>query len=482
MEEDEPMYEAEDFMCDQVIISTEVDVDFKTYRSTITIPATKIRLAVALLTDSLLPTVVGAYYAYLRNQKSVLENVRRQILPAVWAVVANYLSRSLSSVQRGIIYPLTFVPIKSSGLEIECETDEEPPEKCVNCIVLSEPDGDIQADVIFIHGLHGSLGNTWKQGLWRHPKHKLSQNKAMGHSQSTGDLPEATTSTHKSLKRSVSGNPLVPPNKIAKRTIDDCIDNDFVVLKNEDVPVKQEYTPCWPQEWLPKDCPGIRVIALNYTTDTHLWRPVWIKKRKRTNMTERSKEMIEHLLNLGVGQNPIVWVGHSKGGLFVKQLIADSWDMKGQSGIGDLYQQTKGILFYSVPHRGSILADFNLPFLRKSIELTEIQRNCPFVLGLHERFLKVCKDETFNPEIFSFIETSFTLMTFIYLKIVAYESADPGIGSIRGVPLDHREICKPAGRDCFLYGQLVKLINSVLSDEMDYDKYSAMLTTLADLR
>lgn len=27
------------------------------------------------------------------------------------------------------------------------------------------------------------------------------------------------------------------------------------------------------------------------------------------------------LLELGVGSHPIVWVGHSKGGLFVKQML-----------------------------------------------------------------------------------------------------------------------------------------------------------------
>lgn len=40
-------------------------------------------------------------------------------------------------------------------------------------------------------------------------------------------------------------------------------------------------------------------------------------------MVERSKEMISLLLEKGVGQQPIVWVGHSKGGLFIKQMIVD---------------------------------------------------------------------------------------------------------------------------------------------------------------
>jgi hypothetical protein len=159
-----------------------------------------------------------------------------------------------------------------------------------------------------------------------------------------------------------------------------------------------------------------------------------------------------------------------------------------------IFENSKGIMFYSVPHKGSSLADFTLPLLRRSVELIEIQRSmhnyelrlviltktvtdCDFVLDLHKRFLQLCKNEQLKADVFSFIETSFTLMSFVYLKIVAYESAgnscfdffsftfrfmpsvsDPDIGVKCDVPLDHREICKPAGRDCFLYVELMKLI------------------------
>lgn len=41
----------------------------------------------------------------------------------------------------------------------------------------------------------------------------------------------------------------------------------------------------------------------------------------RTSMCERGWEMIEHLVKIGVGRHPIIWVGHSKGGLFVKQML-----------------------------------------------------------------------------------------------------------------------------------------------------------------
>lgn len=41
------------------------------------------------------------------------------------------------------------------------------------------------------------------------------------------------------------------------------------------------YSHCWPKDWIKVDYPGARVISINYTSDPHLWRPLWIKENKR---------------------------------------------------------------------------------------------------------------------------------------------------------------------------------------------------------
>lgn len=38
-------------------------------------------------------------------------------------------------------------------------------------------------------------------------------------------------------------------------------------------------------------------------------------------MKDRGLEMISLLKDFHVGYNPITWVGHSKGGLFIKQIL-----------------------------------------------------------------------------------------------------------------------------------------------------------------
>lgn len=57
---------------------------------------------------------------------------------------------------------------------------------------------------------------------------------------------------------------------------------------DEDVP--GEYSKCWPKDWLPLDCPGVRIIAVNYSTDPFLWKPFWIHAQQRLVNTSLIEE------------------------------------------------------------------------------------------------------------------------------------------------------------------------------------------------
>ena len=162
---------------------------------------------------------------------------------------------------------------------------------------------------------------------------------------------------------------------VVKKENQKIIANTSSFTATESKMINSSYSKCWPGDWLPLDCPGVRVIAVNYTTDPYLWRPVWIRKRNRTSLVTRSREMMELLTENGVGvEHPIIWVGHSKGGIFIKQIMVDAWE-SGKAALVPLWRSSRGCLFYSVPHRGSPLADFNLPLLRQSVELIEIKKS-----------------------------------------------------------------------------------------------------------
>ncbi|KAL1505947.1 hypothetical protein ABEB36_005390 [Hypothenemus hampei] len=424
--------------------------------------------------------------------QNILYTFRNHLVPSLASFLANTLSTSLAPLHRiplslpsGVVrirfrrrskaqLALAAPPIEDSTIS----NADELPERCVECMVLHQPEGEIAADVIFIHGLHGGLDRTWRQGTWRLNNPKLKDLTPVRR-HSTGNLfvplKENLRPKEGRLKRTLTRIYTTAPVKMPRTKENMANNNGKLQDEPDQVEVEEEITymeeeeqsaneenfsRCWPKDWLPQDCPGVRVLAINYTTDV-LWRPVWQKMRTRTNLPQRSKEMMEELLAHDVGSRPIVWVGHSKGGLFIKQIILDGWRAAEHStNVKNLYHQTKAIMFYSVPHKGSPIADMTFPFFRRSIEVLEVQSNCEFVLNLHKSFLEIFNKENNNkPEIFSFIDTENTPVGFTSFKFIAYESADPDIGIKCDVPLDHREICKPAGRDCFLYLELVKLID-----------------------
>ncbi|XP_066248528.1 protein SERAC1 [Euwallacea similis] len=421
--------------------------------------------------------------------QNVLYTFTNHLVPALAAFLANSLSRSLAPLQRiplnipsGVVRirlkratrsqpAITESLAEASHIE-QCLLEEEKSvnaDPCVDCSVLYEPaEGEVAADVIFVHGLHGGLDRTWRQGTWRVNNPKLKDLTPVRR-RSTDDfyvpIKQDQQLKEGRLKRTLTRIYTTVPKKIA-RTKDGKDEPDRRERIEEEMEYMEEpenvenFSGCWPKDWLPQDCPNVRVLAINYTTDV-LWRPMWQKMKARTTLPERSNEMMEELLRLDVGCRPIVWVGHSKGGLYIKQIILNGWNAdQEQSNIRHLFQQTKAIMFYSVPHKGSPIADMTFPFFRRSIEVLEVQTNCEFVLNLHRSFLEMLnKGDLWRPEIFSFIDTENTPVAFTSFKFIAYESADPDVGIKCDVPLDHREICKPAGRDCFLYLELVNLIN-----------------------
>ncbi|XP_011211740.2 uncharacterized protein LOC105229233 isoform X2 [Bactrocera dorsalis] len=425
-----------------------------------------------------------------------------------------------------------------------------PAPKCCTIKILAEPPPGqpIRADIVFIHGLHGSLVNTWKQGLWenerqpenfeRPPKPPVRPPKRPKHSRTAllhpphkqkrarfaqGDPSQRATleamesdeinnlddgffdATEHELKEGVSyvcGAPEDIQNcdgieysfptfrlrlndngrllqgkfdKMHDSSMDGCAGESHVSQappasespkaksKGKAKPSANDpnYSKCWPGDWLPLDCPGVRVIAVNYTTDQYLWRPLWKKKEPRSNLIERAREMTELLIKHRIGcGRPIVWVGHSKGGLFIKQIIVNAWE-SGRPAVAPLWRSSRGVFFYSVPHRGSHLACIKAPLLARSVEMLDIEKNNKYLLDLHRRFAGLYHLGHIKIEVFSFVETALTLMSVLYLRIVGVDSADPGFGDVCGIRLDHREICKPRSRDCILYKELVKMIKKV---------------------
>jgi protein SERAC1 len=115
----------------------------------------------------------------------------------------------------------------------------------------------------------------------------------------------------------------------------------------------KNYTRCWPKEWLANDINNIRILAVDYQTHLSNWN-IECPSDKFT-LKDRSEQLVSNLLLCEIGNKPIIWITHSMGGLLVKQILADikqSIDPNKKK----ILEQTKGVVFYSVPHKGSEMA------------------------------------------------------------------------------------------------------------------------------
>ncbi|XP_024407767.2 protein SERAC1 isoform X1 [Desmodus rotundus] len=238
-------------------------------------------------------------------------------------------------------------------------------------------------------------------------------------------------------------------------------DEGLVEKVSED---ESRYTTCWPQSWLAGDCPALRIISVEYDTSLSDWRARCPMERK--SIAFRSKELLRKLRAAGVGDRPMIWVSHSMGGLLVKKMLLEASQKPEMSPV---INNTRGIIFYSVPHHGSHLAEYSVNvryLLFPSLEVKELSKDSPALKALQDDFLKFAKHKNF--QVLNFVETLPTSIgSMIKLQVVPVESADLGIGELIPVDVNHLNICKPDKKDAFLYQRTLQFIRETLAKDLE---------------
>ncbi|KAG5846459.1 hypothetical protein ANANG_G00115190 [Anguilla anguilla] len=230
---------------------------------------------------------------------------------------------------------------------------------------------------------------------------------------------------------------------------------------------RDDYTECWPKSWLAADCPHLRILSVEY--DTHLsdWRAKCPVENQRKSLAYRSRELLSKLKTAGVGDKPVIWVAHSMGGLLVKKMLLDAVN---DPEMQPLLKNTKGIMFYSVPHNGTFMAEYSVNvryLLFPSIEVKELSRDSPALRELNENFLNMAQDR--DIKILSFTETRPTNVgPMIKMVVVPEQSAELGIGDFIPVDVDHLNICKPEKKDSFLYKRSLQFIQDTLGSQLAF--------------
>ncbi|XP_052226009.1 protein SERAC1-like isoform X3 [Dreissena polymorpha] len=252
----------------------------------------------------------------------------------------------------------------------------------------------VKVDIVFIHGLRGGPFKTWRQEDRRHTE--------------TG----------------------------------------FVVTDE----FRRSHTFFWPKDWLAHDLKDVRILNVGYDTELTTWNLKHPLEAEKRTLSSRSATFIEKLRKADIGSRPVIWVGHSMGGLLIKDILRLAQSTPRYRCILD---NTIGVLNYSVPHRGSSLATFSKKYGVKytifpSTEVLELDKEKETLKSLLEFFNAIALQRGIL--VLNFGETEKTQIGMnIKLHVVPPESADPGIGDFHLIKSDHINICKPRDVDSALY-------------------------------
>lgn len=222
-------------------------------------------------------------------------------------------------------------------------------------------------------------------------------------------------------------------------------------------------------DWLPQEYPQIRIIGLNYETSISEWslNLMCPCEKVKSSLHDRSEELMHGLAASHVGQyGPVIWVGHSMGGLVAKSIIVQSLSSTDQAK-RDIAENTRAILFLGTPHKGSPVAKLKQHtqmIFSPTIEVQELRENSPHLLDLQRKFEDALRSLSKPIKIVSVAEGSPTIITAFKfpLQFVTQESAKLDVGEFYVLNVDHLGLSKPIFRQSFLYQRLVKMIGDVI--------------------
>ncbi|ROW36853.1 hypothetical protein C3454_06780 [Citrobacter europaeus] len=207
----------------------------------------------------------------------------------------------------------------------------------------------------------------------------------------------------------------------------------------------------WP-EWLCDDVPGLCIWSIEYDSASV----------SGTDRGMQFQDLAENvfdafLLREDILSKEIILIGHSLGGLIIKQMMRLASDRSARSEARDLLCRVTGVAFLGTPHAGSDISSLgNRLFLRLLMGVAGrrptfvsayLFRNSADLRNLNVWY----RQWTFSNPVNHLIlgegkRTPWKGM------IVKPDSSDPGLNATMTIiPVDHTGICKPVSRDDQIY-------------------------------
>jgi MFS family permease len=226
---------------------------------------------------------------------------------------------------------------------------------------------------------------------------------------------------------------------------------------------KDEQTS-WPH-WLGDDAPNVGVWSLGYAASPSRWAVVFRcfgfndqASGYSMPLPDRALQVLDLMVLRGFGERPIMFVGHSLGGLVIKQLLRTAADEKLDSRKRELFRKTRAVLFLGTPHAGSELATLGNAFraiFGATVSLEDLRAHDAHLRNLfnwfrnHASLMRTC--------------TYFETRAIAGFTIVNPTSAHPGVGEDPvGLDEDHLSLAKPRHRQAHVCAAALDLVHDVV--------------------
>jgi len=233
--------------------------------------------------------------------------------------------------------------------------------------------------------------------------------------------------------------------------------------------------------WLSEEFPNVGVWSLDYPASPSKWprlASVFSSSQSSAGhgmaLAIRGGQVLNQLVLNGLGERPLFLIGHSLGGLVLKQLLRDASD-SGEPDKKKVLSLTRAILFLATPHAGSSLGSIadNLGLLFATTDtLEDLRANNPNLLNLYNWFREHAPNNGIK------VATYYETRPVRGITIVDPGSSQPGCGDNPiALDEDHFSIAKPRSREHDVYLAAIKLLkNHVLANNAPVAAASAPVT------
>lgn len=218
-----------------------------------------------------------------------------------------------------------------------------------------------------------------------------------------------------------------------------------------------DHSICWPTSWLAPMFPKARILSAEYAAPATWWEGESLPLFATVN------HLADRLTAAGIGSRPVVFVCHSMGGIVVKEIIGRGTQKDAPPSLRKISNAAAGLVFYSVPHAGSRLADlgWSLRYIGASPSRAVAHlKTDPHLHEMNSVIRDLCRRDKLN--VLSFSEGLPTKLSYLSTHIVPHESAYPGYGEfVVLTEHDHITVCKPNDVNDPAFANLVQFLSEI---------------------